>query len=72
MKIEKQNSNKLLNSALNICNVIRCFFGFHKWKLGRLMEFDSPKMDSYGDTGCKMQIRNCERCDKLGAIIVDE
>lgn len=72
MKIEKRNSNKLLNSALNICNVIRCFFGFHKWKLGRLMEFDndSPKMDSYGNVGCRMQIRNCERCDKLGAKIV--
>ena len=72
MKIEKQNSNKLLNSALNICNVIRCFFGFHEFKIERLMEFDSPKMDSYGYVGLKMRIRHCKHCNKLGAKIEDE
>lgn len=55
-----------------IYNAIRCFFGFHKWKLGRLMEFDidSPKMDSYGNVGHKMQMRKCECCNKLGANII--
>lgn len=36
------------------------------------MEFDidSPKMDSYGNVGHKMQIRKCECCNKLGAKII--
>ena len=70
--MENKTTLEAGTEALNICNVIRCFFGFHKWRLGRLMEFDgdSPKMDSYGNVGCRMQIRNCERCDKLGAKIV--
>ncbi len=36
------------------------------------MEFDSPKMDSYGYVGLKMRIRHCKHCNKLGAKIEDE
>jgi len=67
--MKKETLKTAETKALNITEVIRCFFGFHKWKLGRLMQFDSPKMDSYGDTGCQMQIRNCKHCGALGAII---
>jgi hypothetical protein len=49
-------------------NVVRCFFGYHEWKLGRLLKFDTPKMDSYRNRSCEIQSRKCEVCGKWDAV----